>query len=459
MADLPSTLVPCDIGALLEFIGRQSWVDVGKSDSRVQELLALDIPAQRIIESLQLRMRHLYLESTLLMTTLQGNSTADITGGNELLEVHPRSRGSNLGRSHFGSLGRALASAASVNATPPATPTVDAALGLSRFSTADHTERAHAANDELELQEPSDSDMEAVNMHVLPNNPLCPIAAVDVHGRLVADRSSSNIDSVLRLLSPLHSRPTRRALLDPAFQKVLSRYIRLDMIDSPWLCHRHRVPITVPVCNWSLDDPSDEMANETELAQPVDQRVRQVQGSARRGGSSISSIRQRRSRTGASIVSLGMTSGPSSSQSPAIAIPDAAAAVGTSGPAHSFTTHRTSDADILDSSNVGSTAHANDRFARPLVESQPGTLLVVDPAGSDNMVARLLVLNPFTYHGMLELLFERSMDDGSVKLSQIHAVARCRSRDGLYEYERKHINMVMSTISAVVWDVVTEAAD
>ncbi|KAJ2172712.1 hypothetical protein GGH16_002199 [Coemansia sp. RSA 560] len=301
--------------------------------------------------------------------------------------------------------------------------------------------------------------MEAVNMHVLPNNPLCPIAAVDVHGRLVADRSSSNIDSVLRLLSPLHSRPTRRALLDPAFQKVLSRYIRLDMIDSPWLCHRHRVPITVPVCNWSLDDPSDEMANETELAQPVDQRVRQVQGSARRGGSSISSIRQRRSRTGASIVSLGMTSGPSSSQSPAIAILDAAAAIGTSGPAHSFATHRTSDADILDSSNVGGTAHANDRFARPLVESQPGTLLVVDPAGSDNMVARLLVLNPFTYHGMLELLFERSMDDGSVKLSQIHAVARCRRRDGLYEYERKHINMVMSTISAVVWDVVTEAAD
>ncbi|KAJ2138508.1 hypothetical protein IW136_003107 [Coemansia sp. RSA 678] len=200
------------------------------------------------------------------------------------------------------------------------------------------------------------------------------------------------------------------------------------------------------------------MANETELAQPVDQRVRQVQGSARRGGSSIGSIRQRRNRTGASIVSLGMTSVPSSSQSPAIAIPDAAP-VGTSGPALSFATHCTSDADILDSSNVGSTAHANDRFARPLVESQPGTLLVVDPAGSDNMVARLLVLNPFTYHGMLELLFERSMDDGSVKLSQIHAVARCRRRDGLYEYERKHINMVMSTISAVVWDVVTEAAD
>ncbi|KAJ2120719.1 hypothetical protein IW147_004858 [Coemansia sp. RSA 720] len=458
MADLPSTLAPRDIGALLEFIGRQSWVDVGESDSRVQELLALDIPAQRIIESLQLRMRHLYLESTLLMTTLQGNSTADITGGTELLEVHPNSRGSNLGRPHFGSLGRALASAASINATPPATPTVDAALGLSRFSTADHTERAHAANDDLPLHEPSDSDMEAVNMHVLPNNPLCPIAAVDVHGRVVADRSSSNIDSVLRLLSPLHSQPSRRALLDPAFQKVLSRYIRLDMIDSPWLCHRHRVPITVPVCNWSLGDPSDEIANETELAQPVDQRVRQVQGSARRGGSSIGSMRQRRSRTGASIVSLGMTSGPSSSQSPAIAIPDAAT-VGVSGPAHSFATHRTSDADILDSSNMGGTAHANDRFARPLVESQPGTLLVVDPAGSDNMVARLLVLNPFTYHGMLELLFERSIDDGGVKLSQIHAVARCRRRDGLYEYERKHINMVMSTISAVVWDVVTEAAD
>ncbi|KAJ2732732.1 hypothetical protein H4R23_002779, partial [Coemansia sp. Cherry 401B] len=423
MADLPSGLQPRDIGALVGFIERQSWINVGEVDGRVQQLLALDIPAQRIIESLQMRIRHLYLESTLLMTTLQADS-AELPA--EPVDMEPSA--SQRGRSHFGSLGRALASAASFNATPPATPEH---LNLSRFSTVDH-ERSR-------LEELSDADQASdLNPHVLPSNPLCPIAAVDVHGRIIEERSSSNIDRVWQLLSPLQPRPSRKILLDPAFQKVISRYVRLDMIDSPWLCHQHRFPVTVPVYNWSFDEPNEP---------PAEPAASEQRGPARHTTPSISSSRQqRRSRTGASIVSLL----PSTAQSPAIAIPDTLAApTAAPGPAHSYATHRTTD---IDASADG--PEAGDRFARAQVESLPGTLLTIDPAGGP--AARLLVLNPFAYHGMLELLFERSVD-GVVKLSEIRAVARCRRRDGLYEYERRHINMVLSTISAVVWDVATQS--
>ncbi|KAJ2034936.1 hypothetical protein GGI08_008869, partial [Coemansia sp. S2] len=77
----------------------------------------------------------------------------------------------------------------------------------------------------------------------------------------------------------------------------------------------------------------------------------------------------------------------------------------------------------------------------------------------NEFAARLLVLNPFSYHGVLELLFARSPEDGGeARLDKIRAVARLRQRDGLHEYERKHINLTLSTISAVVWDMVTDTS-
>ncbi|KAJ1753753.1 GTPase of the mitochondrial inner membrane that associates with the large ribosomal subunit [Coemansia sp. RSA 1821] len=487
MADLPSNLNPRDISALVGFIERQSFIDVGKADSRVQRLLELDIPAQRIIECLQLRMRHLYLESTLLMTTLQASST------NAEPEPEHEARPSvavsttRRGQRHFGSLGRALASAASLNATPPATPTADGSLGLSRFSTIDRTAAAAATTTtntdraRMPSAEPQEATSDryasdAVNTHVLPSNPLCPIAAVDVHGRIIMERSSNNIDSVLRLLSPLHARPSRRILLDPAFQKVLGRYIRLDMIDSPWLCQQHRFPITVPVFNWSLDEPSEDPAATVGNTEPAAQQTwsnrvytRPAYEPGRYTTSTIGSMRQRRSRMGASTAGNNASGAASVMQSPAIAVSDAGAPATGAASIHSrdgslvaSKTHGTRAESIsgAESNAPADPSHADvmdvsDRFSQAQVETFPGTLLVVNPS-DDEVVARLFVLNPFSYHGMLELLFVRSMDGSSVRLREIRSVVRCRRKDGLYEYERKHINMVLSTISAVVWDVVTQ---
>ncbi|KAJ2759652.1 hypothetical protein IWQ57_006500, partial [Coemansia nantahalensis] len=71
MANLPPSLAPQDIGALVGFVERQGWIDVGSVDSRVQQLLDVDISAYDVIRSLQHRMRRLYMESTLLMAMLQ----------------------------------------------------------------------------------------------------------------------------------------------------------------------------------------------------------------------------------------------------------------------------------------------------------------------------------------------------------------------------------------------------
>ncbi|KAJ2852756.1 hypothetical protein IWW36_000113 [Coemansia brasiliensis] len=483
MADFPSNLAPRDISALVEFIERQSFIDIGKTDNRVQQLLELDIPAQRIIECLQLRMRHLYLESTLLMTTLQASSS-NMEPAPEYEARQSVAVGSTRrAQRHFGSLGRTLASAASLNATPPATPTADGSLGLSRFSTMDrpaatNADRARMSSAEQQEVTSDKYGPDAVNTHVLPSNPLCPIAAVDVHGRIMMERSSSNIDSVLRLLSPLHARPSRKTLLDPAFQKVLSRYIRLVMIDSPWLCQQHRLPITVPVYNWSLDEPNEDTAaaiatasNEPAAQQPVGSRVysRPAYEPGRYTTSTIGSMRQRRNRMGAPTTGNNVSGATSMMQSPAIATSDAGA------PTTGATSVHSREGSLAASKSHGQHAESNwaaefntpvdpsnanvtdspDRFSQAQVEAFPGTLLIVNP-GDDAVVARLFVLNPFSYHGMLELLFVRSMDGANVRLKEIHSVARCRRKDGLYEYERKHINMVLSTISAVVWDVVTQ---
>ncbi|KAJ2159594.1 hypothetical protein GGF46_002918 [Coemansia sp. RSA 552] len=508
MADLPPNLAPRDIGGLVGFIERQSWVDVGATDDRVQKLLDLDISAPLIVESLQLRMRHLYLESTLLMTTLQATgSLAASQAPTEVrvpVEVVEQQRHSGLGgvsgsrRTHLGSLGRTMASVASLNATPPGTP---AAEGLSRYSTMDqatspNASRRQAAGDELASvsygDHEADDIQDRVNTHVLPSNPLCPVAAIDVHGHVIPTWSSANIESVLRLLSPLHWRPSRKVLLDPAFQKVLSRYIRLDIIDGPWLCRQHRTPITLPVYNWSFEEaaasgtttsgraadsetaarPKQQQSAQTSAAtesasRTASRRVQQMQEGLRYEKSSISSLRQRDRRGGPATPS---TSTADSSQrtalapSAAIAIPDTQNSPQTHGPPQASGARH-------DKASTPSTAPApagelpasqlpdsTDRFARAHVETLPGSLLIVDPDNAQ-FAARLLMLNPFAYHGILDLVFERSIDSGCLKLSQIRAVSRGRRRDGLYEYERKHINIVLSTISAVMWDTMTRGAD
>ncbi|KAJ2884543.1 hypothetical protein FB639_001942, partial [Coemansia asiatica] len=70
MADLPSGLVPSDITDLVGFIERQGWIDISTVDSAAQQLIGLGISGQRVIEALQLRLRKLYLEPALLMTSL-----------------------------------------------------------------------------------------------------------------------------------------------------------------------------------------------------------------------------------------------------------------------------------------------------------------------------------------------------------------------------------------------------
>ncbi|KAJ1734001.1 hypothetical protein LPJ61_001292 [Coemansia biformis] len=496
MANLPPNLAPQDVSALFDFAERQTWIDVGAIDGRVQQLLDLDIPAQDIVQSLQLRMQRLYLESALLMTTLQADSGQVVPPA-----AGSGQRPSSSRRPPLEMLGRAMASAARLNATPPATPNVSASFGLSRYSTIDQSvssgaERGRKPSDESQL--PGDTDMHGmVNAHVLPSSPLSPVAAVGADGRVLRDCSSSDIDDVFRLLLPLGLRPGRRLLLDPAFQKVLSSYIRLELTESPWLCRQHKKCLPVPSYTWSLDETSAPTAvaagaghsNEEASAganahadvpgsttgaggHSVHRRMLQVHDGAGYKTSSISSFRRRDrlGRSGASISSLGTGPARSTTQDPAMAASGA-------GPLHASSAHRGGDtpqslaargSEALGSSVGASSQQAAglagphavaDRFAQPRVESQPGTLFVVEP-GDGQVVARLLVLNPFAYHGMLELLFERTTGGGSggVKLSQIRSIARERRRSGLYDYERKHINMVLSTIAATVWDVVTREA-
>ncbi|PIA19230.1 hypothetical protein COEREDRAFT_84537 [Coemansia reversa NRRL 1564] len=482
MANLPVGLAPRDVAAIFAFVERQSCIDVGDADQRVQRLLRLEIPALRIIESLQLRLRHLCSEPTLLMTTLQSSPRPGSSSS---------SRSSSSGSQRIGSaVSRPAVSTSSIHATPPATPIADTSFGLSRQSTIDQTTGAAAARermpseDMLQVSIGSHPRLGSVGTHALPRHPPCPVATVDVHGRVIRERSSANIDAVLRLLAPLNSRLSRRALLDPAFQKILSRYLRLDIADSPWLCSLHRFPISVPACNWLFEDLSiqseiplpgstedsrqigisrRDAAASAAMGQSVNRRVLQVQGTPTYSASSTSSLRNRdlRGRPGASIASMGVDSVYSSHQQhvagPAISIPEASARPSLPGGA----THRSStrpselrwDTSIGEQS-TGSLRDFTDGFDRPLVECKPGTLLVIDPDNSQ-LVARLLVLNPFAHHSFLELLFERS-ENGNVRLSRMRAVSRSRRRDGLYEYERKHINMVLSTISAVVWDVMTQ---
>ncbi|KAI8320376.1 hypothetical protein GQ54DRAFT_326270 [Martensiomyces pterosporus] len=487
MADLPGNLEPAGIRDLVEFIEAQSWIDVGASDEAVQQLLDLNLPAHRIIQSLQLRLRRLYFEPTLVMTSLQAsnaNSTPPTAIPQHVLAADEPRHGSSR-RYQATGLSKAAASSTSLNATPPATPASEAPFSLSRHSTIEPPAQAVPASGSRVR---SDSTVAAgqemqsnMTRHVLPSSPLCPTAAIDSHGRILRDQSSSNIDDVLRLLSPLNTRPSRKTLLDPAFQKILGRHIRLNMVDSPWLCTKHTHVITAPMFNWSLEEPtppaSDASAGDPRdggtasssaaaaatvlAAAPTSRRAMQTHESSGTPASTLSQGRYgHRGRAGVSIASFGTGSVHGSGLHPS----HAASAV-TPEPAvtHFHATHGRADSRkasvaVPDPSASGtslSNMTSASRFGNPCVEAMPGSLLIVDP-NDDQFAARLLVLNPFAYHSVLELMFVRSADGENVQLRHIRAVARSRHRDGLYEYERKHVNLALSTISAVAWDVMTQ---
>ncbi|KAJ1821736.1 hypothetical protein LPJ75_000640, partial [Coemansia sp. RSA 2598] len=528
MADLPSGLVPGDISDLVGFIERQGWIDIGTVDSASQQLISLGISGQRVIETLQLRLRKLYLEPAQLMASLLAGQ-ANIASRSEAVPqfvsdesgLHPDTghrrqtiTSSAAAISQQQQPGDAVRhnalSSPSLNAfVSEIPPSLDAPpVALSRHPSANPGSDIFA------------SDEAAACVYPAARDSLCPVAVIDVHGRVLSDRSSTNIHDLLRLLSPLSTRPSRRILLDPTFQKMLSRYIRLDIDACPWLCGEHRQTYTTVGFDWHLDDnqglnpnaagalsfetgPGAAIprgfavptifASEESIAKSTNRRVQQVQ-EIDIGGSVSGSTRHRgqRRRTGNSAISLGITEQISSSLNPGQALTTSAGASDTTSSAHNNATyvngHRRleSHSGCASRSNAGSSAagpfgndnnttasprHANtmssespatatfhDRFSKPCVEAMPGSLLIVDPSDTEH-AARMVVLNPFAYHSFIELMFSRSIEGGEVRLCQIRSIARDRQRDGLYEYERKHINMVLSTISAVIWDIMTASTD
>ncbi|KAJ2092392.1 hypothetical protein IW138_001154 [Coemansia sp. RSA 986] len=509
MADLPSLLTPSDVLELVGFVERQCWEDVGAFDDEAQQLISLDIPAKRVIRSLQLRMRHLYLEPSLLMSSMCADPVQQQTRAEGMCGHNP-----NNNQAQADDLATATAAAAGsgvVVATPPSSPIV----GMHQFS---HSRHSTIDKSGTACAEPRQNATHGhVNTHTLPWNPLCPVAAIDSHGQIIPSRSSDNISEVLHLLSPLGVSVNRRTLLDPAFRKILGRYVQFDIVASPWLCKRHQHTTSAPIYKWSFNgspsinaDVDDNNAesdvqpgssytrNAATLRKPdfsTNKRLQQVQESdglvlnlSGGGGGGSSDSRRgsqgsgggRTGRTGASISSLvGFESASSLSIQPQtqsqalpmnMADPMHAHSYGSAMNRRADTPHGTAAglADAATSSTsvsglgpavagVSATAPVpDDYFQRALVEALPGSLLVIDPE-SNKYAARLLLLNPFSCHSMLELLFERQDDGKSVRLCQIRTVSRDRRRNDLYEHERKHINMVLSTVSAVVWDVLTQS--
>ncbi|ORX68282.1 hypothetical protein DL89DRAFT_268781 [Linderina pennispora] len=426
MADLPGSLDPHSLRELIVFLERQGWVDVAECDPDIRQLLDLDLPTRRIIEALQMRLRRLYFEPTLVMSSMQSvPSEAGATQKSDS-DMHKPTR-RRTSPSHptctCSHLELRAISTLSLNATPPATPISDAAgEPLSRHSTI----------------EPHETTM---LRRSLPSNPVCPTAAIDAYGRILRGQSSDNIDQVLRLLSPLSRRPARKILMDPAFQKILSSYIHLRIAGSPWFCPQHARTITAPTYQWSLvaelpaESPDTAEAPVISSAAPPSANV----GVHRRMAylheqSANPPLRMRRShgasRNSASVSSLGV--------SPAI------------GDAVDHQAVHSSKQSISSAAVPHSVSPVRPERAR--VEALPGSLLVVDPDDSE-FHARMLLLNPFTFHGILELLFVRDdMCADGMRLKHVRAISRSRHRDGLYEYERKHVNLVFSTVSAAAWD-------
>ncbi|KAJ2721919.1 hypothetical protein GGI07_003660 [Coemansia sp. Benny D115] len=563
MADLPSDLSPVDICELVGFIERRGWVDVGETDEAAQQLISLGMTAQRVIEALQLRLRKLYLEPALLITSLlAGHSEAStrpmvipqlVTDDNGPWSNNSSHRRVTAALGELppnNALRRSALSAASFVAggTPPEIPNSQdhAPFGLSRYPSIDRSAEYHHGNNMA-----SDSAISAAagRSDVL-TAPICPVVTIDSNGRIVPGLSSANINDLLSLFFPLETKPNRKLLLDPTFQKVLSRFVRIDIVASPWLCGCHRFTQSLPSYTWTLEDvpvPSVQNSYSRDAAdaaigaatrgystlprfvpddgvmRSTNKRVQQVQeieiGPA--NTSMAPRIHGQRRRTDASASSVGIMESLASSMQLAhglsgVGADSAASALGAqqatkgqrkhdvhasqtaaasssmasataaatasnngggfgsqAGGIGGATNTTLSSADGQygatgsSSSNGGGTTGVGypglgqtgvpftDRFSKSCVEVSPGTLVVIDPEDSQ-YVARMFVLNPFSYNSMLELTFVRSVERGEAVLSQLRAISRDRQRDGLYEYERKHINMVLSTISAVIWDMMTE---
>ncbi|KAJ2059640.1 hypothetical protein GGI17_004286 [Coemansia sp. S146] len=463
IADIPRGLAPSDIGDLVAFIERQSWIDVGSTDEAAAALLNLNISAQRIIEALQLRLRRFYMEPALLMASLHAQAVA----AHPAVVLQPalpaiddqQNLWSGCGHKSRATLAAAQGGLAVGSDTP---------FALSRTSTMDPQLQAPECSSE-------DDPVTSTACHQ------CPTAAIDAQGQILYEQSSSNIDDILRLLSPLNANPSYKILLDPSFQKTFSRYVQISVADCPWQCRKHDQLTAVHAYNWAADNypgaPAvcgDDNASGTHIRSTRDVPAHLAGRRAQAQENSAAPVGGRyhvqRGRVGgASIASLATADSPSSSFK-------AHHAVGGSEPTqvlHSLSAHRMLEplhrsgtpadtARVTDlfgpSEPPASITPATDLFAHARVESLPGSLLVVDPEDNE-FAARLLVLNPFAYHSVLEFLFVRSPDDGGeAKLDKIRAVARLRQRDGLHEYERKHINLALSTISAVVWDMVTDTS-
>ncbi|KAJ2681815.1 hypothetical protein GGH99_005021, partial [Coemansia sp. RSA 1285] len=331
MADLPTFLVPSDVLELVGFIERRDREDVCTFDDSAQQLVLLDIPAERVIRSLQLRMRHLYLESALLMSSLCAHPTLKHSSAERMpLQdsgiIHPHAAATGLG----------------AVTTPPSSPVALFVLSRSRIRFMFMSIRTRGNN----------------------NN-----------GRRHSNRSSGG------------GRGGRSGM-------SISSLIGFDPI-------------------FSSSTQSQTQAVPTGATDTVHPH------------SYGSSVNKR-------------SNGPNASS--------AAGAVDPSANGSSMAARAGS----------GTCAAASDGFfVRPLVEALPGSLLIIDPE-SGKYLARLILLNPFSCHSVLELLFERKADGTGTRLSGIYTISRDRRRSGLYEHERKHINMVLSTVSAVVWDVLTQ---
>ncbi|KAJ2029624.1 hypothetical protein IWW57_001614 [Coemansia sp. S610] len=473
IADIPRGLAPSDVGDLVAFIERQSWIDVGSTDEAVQQLLGLDISAQRIIEALQLRLRRIYVEPALLMASM-------LRADAQTAALHPAPPTAD-DQQHLRSGYRHKSRTTLAEADTP--------FALSRTSTMDPLVQSAS---QAGAVCPSDDD--AVNKTCRQ----CPTAAIDAHGQVIYEHSSSNIDDVLGFLSPLNSGPCHRILLDPSFQRTFSQYVQLSVANCPWLCRKHDRLTAVPAYNWALDsvntastDSAPAVGGGDYIFSPQFPHIRDGAPGHVAGRRAIHQTREsnatpvasgtnsryqsQRGRVGgASIASLATADSPSSSYKAHHTSVPIGGSEAMQQP-HSLSAHRmleslqhrsgkpvdasAAQVDMLRQPEQPAPTSAPDLFAHARVESLPGSLLVVDPEDNE-FAARLLVLNPFAYHSVLELLFVRSPEDGGeARLDRIRAVARLRQRDGLHEYERKHINLVLSTISAVVWDLATAASD
>ncbi|KAJ2820538.1 hypothetical protein FBU31_005191, partial [Coemansia sp. 'formosensis'] len=282
VADIPRGLVPSDIGDLVAFIERQSWIDVGSTDEAVQQLLGLNISAQRIIEALQLRLRRFYVEPAQLMASLHAANVQAVASQPAVVfqpassavddQQHLRSIGGHKSRT---TLAAGIQGGLAVGTDTP--------VALSRTSTMDPLLPAAT-----QAGAGCSSDDDPAMFTAGQTCHQCPTAAIDSQGRVLYEQSSSNIDDVLRLLSPLNSNSSHKILLDPSFQKTFSRYVQLSVSDCPWQCRKHDRPMAVPAYNWAVDNANLTANDDAPVVAAFgDDNVLNVQVRPARDGASI----------------------------------------------------------------------------------------------------------------------------------------------------------------------------